>query len=125
MKRGRRSVDFKKQIYEVAKEKNPELEITVESIEMMNEMINNVLHKIVDEAAKNAAAASSNSNQKILINKDIWGGVKQLFPPDLARYANLHGYVACTTFETNVAHDRAVNDRESQQLAHYFGQVKI
>jgi len=89
-KKRTQTVEFEKHIYEVAMKENPELEITGEAIDMMNEMMN-VLHKIVDEAARNAAV----SNQTSLNIKDFKVAVKQLIPRDLKQ---------------------DIKDRESQQL---------
>jgi len=116
-KKRRQTVEFEKHIYEVAKEENPELEITVEAIDMMN----NMLHMIVNEAAKNAATFKQTS---LNIN-DFKAAVKQLFSGGFARYANLHGYLTCTTFETSLAHEQDIKDRESQQLADYLDHVEI
>ncbi|RHN63811.1 putative transcription factor Hap3/NF-YB family [Medicago truncatula] len=121
----RRTVEFKKHIYRVAKKVHPDLDITVESIEMMNDIMNDMLHKIVEEVAKNVAAL----NQKLLVERDLWVGVKELYPKYLARCANLHAYFRRNFYETHRVGDlmarhaipdsEAIDERESQRLAKY------
>ncbi|CAD8214039.1 unnamed protein product [Paramecium octaurelia] len=83
--RQKRQESYAIYIYNVLKQVHPELEISIKAMNIMNQFINDIFHRITLEVSN--LIRFRDKNRKTLRPREIQTVVKLLFPGDLAHFS--------------------------------------
>ncbi|CAD8214060.1 unnamed protein product [Paramecium octaurelia] len=84
-RKAKRQESYAVYIYNVLKQVHPELEISIKAMNIMNQFINDIFHRITVEISN--LIRFRDKNRKTLRPREIQTVVKLLFPGDLALFA--------------------------------------
>lgn len=94
-KRGRRNREgYQRYVYRVLKQVHPEMGISSQAMTILNNLMNDMLERLADEASK----LKTYTGHMTLSSREIQGAVKLVLPGDLGKHAIAEGAKAVTNY---------------------------
>ncbi|GFZ20384.1 histone superfamily protein [Actinidia rufa] len=89
---------YNRYVYKVMKQVHPKLTISSKAMTVVNNFMNDMFERVVDEAAR----LSKYTERKTLSSREVQGAVKLVLPGELSKHAIAEGAKAVTNYTSNI-----------------------